>query len=252
MIILAQRSNATTSQQQAEALTKRQERAQRILDVAAELILRWGYKKTTIDDIAKQAGVAKGTIYLHWKTREDLFMALVMREGLTAILEVLQRLLEDPQGIMISHTTRHAVSVVMTRPLAKALFIRNVDVFGELLQSKQATLLQISQQKSLVYEDWFELLRGKGLLRTDMSMPAQLYAYSGIVVGFLTIDPYLPESYQLPLEQALDTLAETIRRTFEPDEAPDPASLREVSATMQGLFKQYMEQIEQMLQKELE
>ena len=58
--------------------SKREERADRILDAAANLILRWGYKKTTIDDIAKQAGVAKGTIYLHWKTREDLFVALLI------------------------------------------------------------------------------------------------------------------------------------------------------------------------------
>ncbi len=35
------------------------ERAQRILDAVEELTLRWGYSKTTIDDIAKQAGVAK-------------------------------------------------------------------------------------------------------------------------------------------------------------------------------------------------
>ncbi len=62
-----------------EDRSRRQGRADRILDAAAELILRWGYRKTTIDDIARQAGVAKGTIYLHWKTREDLFMALLTR-----------------------------------------------------------------------------------------------------------------------------------------------------------------------------
>ena len=50
--------------------SKRQVRAERILDAAATLVERWGYHKTTIDDIAKQAGVAKGTIYLHWKTRD--------------------------------------------------------------------------------------------------------------------------------------------------------------------------------------
>ncbi len=55
---------------QSENRPKRQERAERILDAAAALIQRWGYNKTTIDDIAKQAGVAKGTIYLHWKTRD--------------------------------------------------------------------------------------------------------------------------------------------------------------------------------------
>ena len=53
--------------------TKREIRAERILDAALELLQRWGYRKTTIEDIAKQAGVAKGTVYLHWKTRDALF-----------------------------------------------------------------------------------------------------------------------------------------------------------------------------------
>ena len=53
-------------------------RGERILEAAAELIVRWGYKKTTVDDIARQAGVAKGTIYLHWKTREELFKAVLV------------------------------------------------------------------------------------------------------------------------------------------------------------------------------
>ena len=70
-------SKRNTAHSTEEDRSWRQERADRILDAAAELILRWGYKKTTIDDIAKQSRVAKGTIYLHWKTREDLFMALL-------------------------------------------------------------------------------------------------------------------------------------------------------------------------------
>ncbi|HEX5414643.1 MAG TPA: helix-turn-helix domain-containing protein, partial [Chloroflexota bacterium] len=75
---------------------RQRERARRILDAAAELILRWGYDKTTIDDIARQAGVAKGTIYLHWKTREDLFAALVRREKLDMGEEVKRRVAQDP------------------------------------------------------------------------------------------------------------------------------------------------------------
>ena len=61
---------------------RRVARAHRILDAASSLILRWGYNKTTIDDVARQAGVAKGTIYLHWNTREELFAALIHRERL--------------------------------------------------------------------------------------------------------------------------------------------------------------------------
>jgi len=63
-----------------------------MLDAAAALILRWGYNKTAIDDIARHAGVAKGTIYLHWKAREDLFAALMRRERLALSEEIRQRI----------------------------------------------------------------------------------------------------------------------------------------------------------------
>ena len=43
----------------------RRVRADRILDTARELLLLWGYRRVTIDELARRAGVGKGTIYLH-------------------------------------------------------------------------------------------------------------------------------------------------------------------------------------------
>ena len=57
----------------------RTQRAEHILDTAAVLLVRWGYRKTTVDDVAREAGVAKGTIYLHWKDKNELFRAALMR-----------------------------------------------------------------------------------------------------------------------------------------------------------------------------
>src|SRR5262249_5935990 len=55
---------------------QRAERAARILDAAADLLLRHGYRRVTIDDVAAGAGIGKGTVYLHWKAREQLFSAV--------------------------------------------------------------------------------------------------------------------------------------------------------------------------------
>jgi AcrR family transcriptional regulator len=60
-------------------------RAERILDATAELLLGFGYRRVTNDDVARQADIGKGTIYLHWKTSADLFRAVFDREALTAI-----------------------------------------------------------------------------------------------------------------------------------------------------------------------
>ncbi|HEY3710665.1 MAG TPA: helix-turn-helix domain-containing protein, partial [Amycolatopsis sp.] len=55
------------------------ERADRILDAASELLVRWGSRKVTIDDVARRAGIGKGTVYLHWRTKDALFETLLTR-----------------------------------------------------------------------------------------------------------------------------------------------------------------------------
>lgn len=49
----------------------------RLFTAAAELIGERGFHGTTVDDIAELAGVAKGTVYYHFKNKEALFDALL-------------------------------------------------------------------------------------------------------------------------------------------------------------------------------
>lgn len=52
---------------------------ERILDAATRLFLQYGYKRTTVDDIAVEAGVAKGSIYVHFSSKEDVFATFCRR-----------------------------------------------------------------------------------------------------------------------------------------------------------------------------
>src|SRR3954453_6884769 len=51
-----------------------------ILLAAARAFARFGFKKASVEEIAKDAGVAKGTVYLACDTKEDLFYQAVHRE----------------------------------------------------------------------------------------------------------------------------------------------------------------------------
>src|SRR3954466_13223894 len=50
-----------------------------ILDAAERLLARHGYRKTTMDDIAREVGIGKGTTYLHFGSKEDVFLATIDR-----------------------------------------------------------------------------------------------------------------------------------------------------------------------------
>jgi TetR/AcrR family transcriptional regulator, mexJK operon transcriptional repressor len=51
-----------------------------VLDAARELFLRDGYSATSMDAIAKAAGVSKATVYAHYASKEDLFAAMMRVE----------------------------------------------------------------------------------------------------------------------------------------------------------------------------
>ena len=50
-----------------------------ILDATERLLARYGYKKTTMDDVAREAGIGKGTTYLHFRSKQELTLATVDR-----------------------------------------------------------------------------------------------------------------------------------------------------------------------------
>ena len=64
-----------------------------ILNAADRLLARYGYKKMTVEDLANEAGIGKGTVYLHFPSKEEVVLSHVDRivrrlvEHLTAIAE---------------------------------------------------------------------------------------------------------------------------------------------------------------------
>jgi len=171
-----------------EERSKREQRADRILDAAAELMLRWGYNKTTIDDIVRFAGVPKGTIYLHWKTREDLFLALMRREYVRLVEDIQQRIASDPEGGTLQGITKHSMLATMKSPLMKAVLLRDTDLLGEWMRNEYASesfSQQLAQSFGLV-----ELLRTRGVVRDDIDVRKLVYMLDAITIGFLVITEY--------------------------------------------------------------
>ena len=50
-----------------------------ILNATDKLLARFGYKKMTIDDLAKEVGIGKGSIYLHFKSKKEIALSLTDR-----------------------------------------------------------------------------------------------------------------------------------------------------------------------------
>ncbi|MDR3602317.1 MAG: helix-turn-helix domain containing protein [Desulfosporosinus sp.] len=231
-------------------VSKRVERAHRILDVAAALILRWGYNKTTIDDVAREAGVAKGTIYLHWRTREDLFRALIRRERVDMAEEVKQSISQDPMGATLRGILKHLALVIMKRPLMKALLLRDLDVIGKLAHSGNDTFAYM--EKLTGFNSYLETLRDHGLIRADLNLKAQMYIFNAIFMGFFLTMPLMPEGFTLSDDEIADLMAETVHCTLEGNLSISADDLKAVSLAFMQYLDHAVAAAKEHLQQELQ
>ena len=78
--------------------TRRKEaRPEEITAAALDLFVERGYAATRLEDVAARAGVSKGTLYLYFANKEELFKAVV-REALVARLVEFRSQIENYQG----------------------------------------------------------------------------------------------------------------------------------------------------------
>ena len=68
-----------------------------LLAAALDLFVERGYSATRLDDVAARAGVSKGTLYLYFSGKEELFKA-VIREGLVPVYQQGERIVDEHQG----------------------------------------------------------------------------------------------------------------------------------------------------------
>ncbi len=58
---------------------KQKEVREAILDATDLLLSRYGYQKMTIDDLAKEVGIGKGSVYLHFPSKEEIVLSHIDR-----------------------------------------------------------------------------------------------------------------------------------------------------------------------------
>ncbi|MFC3995450.1 TetR/AcrR family transcriptional regulator [Nocardiopsis sediminis] len=195
---------------------EREMRAERILDAAAELLIAWGYRRVTIDEVARRAQVGKGTVYLHFRTKTVLFLTVLMRKQSEMIERLLDLIDADPATILPSRIARILYGWVHEEPLIRAVVLGDPDTLGTLARDAMEVAGDVQERRVSALTFHFDLLRDRGVLRTDVSRDQQVHAYTAVVVGFLTIDPLLPLK-PLSFEAKADSLALTVRNALETD-----------------------------------
>jgi AcrR family transcriptional regulator len=225
------------------------DKAVRILDAAEALLVAFGYRKVTIDEVAARAGVGKGTVYLYWPSKRELCAAVLTRDTAQRTGELLDALVADPDEARLHRMLRRVFVQAMRRPLAKALATADRAVLGEVLtMNTVGTRFTLGKIDTVV--QYLELLYRNGLLADDPEADPMLFYRLGTAVIGSFLD--VPGSENVPgagldVEAKADALVTTVRRAFEPAAEPAPGAVRAAADELAGLYRQWLAELDTVL-----
>lgn len=126
-------------------------RRARILKAATELFMHQGYRKTSVDEIARRADVAKGTVYLHFENKADLLMQAIALEK-RLLLDRLAPILDGelPEDQRLRFYVRMLLTVAQELPLVASL-MRGENEIMLALEDADPAMLERTQSMG---EEW--------------------------------------------------------------------------------------------------
>lgn len=194
------------------------EREQAILDVTAELLLRHGYNKLTMSDVADAVGLNRRLVYLLFPSKDALIQALLHRE-LNTYLEIWNRSQEsDPLGGTVASVYRGLLTILKQLPLMAAMYARDEQTFGKYL-SRPGSFFASWPPDPGPTQGYLQAMQAVGVVRQDINARAVAFILDALTPSILAAlssrtRATLDDSRR-PNQPSFDELVETVAELCE-------------------------------------
>lgn len=128
-------------------------RIEQIADAALRRFARYGFKRSSMEDVAREAGLAKATLYLHFKGKDDVFRAMIERFGARiaarcdAVMAEPLPLREKLEALMLAHfATGYAAfgdgeHLLELKAVMASIALREIQAFEDIFTANATALL---------------------------------------------------------------------------------------------------------------
>jgi AcrR family transcriptional regulator len=194
------------------------ERERAILDATAQLLLRHGYNKVTMSDVADAVGLNRRLVYMLFPSKDALIHALLLRE-LNSYAEVWNRYLErDPLGGTVASVYRGLLAALKQLPLMAAIYRRDAQTFGKYLYRPGSFFASWPPDPGPTRE-YLQAMQEIGVIRQDINASAMAFILDALTPSILAAlssdrSASLDDSTR-PDQPSFDELVETVAELCE-------------------------------------
>ena len=218
-----------------------EDREQRILDAAVNLVMRQGYDKTTMSDVADEAGVSRGIVYLHFDSKENLLEALMQREVLQYMQTWLEHIEADARGGTVGGIYRAVLYAINSRPFMAAIMRRDRRVIGSYLRKPDNMFG--TMQSSSINVGFLEALQEVGAVRKDVDPRVMSHIMDILSYGLLTIQDIRQPDELPPLDVVMETMADMLDCILTPADGGNSEAGKAVIRQLAAAARQQFERV---------
>jgi len=188
--------------------SQKEEKKRQILQASLEVFAQKGYSPTVLDDVAARANMAKGTLYLYFKDKEDLYINTVIhffdlleaqiRDNLRPDMDPVE-LLRSVAASQLKFFIRHKNYI---RFSITSLSSGSTAFRKKLHEPMQARMLK--QFDSLTHI--FDRGKSEGMFRSDIPTEDMIHAYVGMLNEATRTACMLAAQRDIDVEQTVDRI----------------------------------------------
>lgn len=198
-------------------------RKQKILDAAAQLIIQYGYDKTTIGDVADAIGLNRALVYGYFKSKDDLLEELIKREMLKYGQLWFDHLMADPKGGTVASVYRSVAYALKNNLFMAAIVTRDEGTFGKYLR-KPGNIFE-GRQSQTIAGGLLQALQDAGTIRKGVNIQTINYIMDVLANDLVSNSRKSPSP---SFDELLETIAEMFDRMLTPEDGGNIEAGKEV------------------------
>lgn len=227
-----------------------QAREDNILAAAADLIVRHGYDRITMSDIADAVGLNRVLLYAHFKSKDDLLEALIVREMKNYSQLWLEHIEADPKGGTVAGMYRGVLFALKNSPFMAAIVTRDEATFGKYLR-RPGNIFE-GLQTTHMTGDLLQAMQEAGAVRDGVDIVSMAYIMDVLATSLVSPKEVSNLTPAPSYDDLMETLAEMFDRMLTPEDDSGLAGGKLVIRQLAESSRAYFERLEQVKTQEQE